>query len=148
MTLKMLRDDSQMVINKLKVKNFDARPIVEKVLELDALRRNYQTESDAIVAQQKQKAAQIGALMKQGLKEEAEAAKAEVASLKSRSGELIAKMDEATKELESQLVLLPNLPCDLVQEGKSAEDNIVVREGGEDVTLPEGDELLLARLYP
>ena len=138
MTLKMLRDDSQMVINKLKVKNFDARPIVEKVLELDALRRNYQTESDAIVAQQKQKAAQIGALMKQGLKEEAEAAKAEVASLKSRSGELIAKMDEATKELESQLVLLPNLPCDLVQEGKSAEDNIVVREGGEDVTLPEG----------
>ena len=138
MTLKMLRDDSQMVINKLKVKNFDAQPIVEKVLELDALRRNYQTESDAIVAQQKQKAAQIGALMKQGLKEEAEAAKAEVASLKSRSGELIAKMDEATKELESQLVLLPNLPCDLVQEGKSAEDNIVVREGGEDVTLPEG----------
>ena len=134
----MLRDDSQMVINKLKVKNFDAQPIVEKVLELDALRRNYQTESDAIVAQQKQKAAQIGALMKQGLKEEAEAAKAEVAALKSRSGELIAKMDEATKELESQLVLLPNLPCDLVQEGKSAEDNIVVREGGEDVTLPEG----------
>ena len=115
----MLRDDSQMVINKLKVKNFDAQPIVEKVLELDALRRNYQTESDAIVAQQKQKAAQIGALMKQGLKEEAEAAKAEVASLKSRSGELIAKMDEATKELESQLVLLPNLPCDLVQEGCS-----------------------------
>ena len=134
----MLRDDSQKVIEKLKVKNFDAQAIVEKVLELDTLRRNYQTESDAIVAQQKQKAAEIGGLMKQGLREQAEAAKAEVAVLKAKSGELITKMDEATKELESQLVLLPNLPCDLVPEGKGAEDNVVVKEGGEDVQLPEG----------
>ena len=81
LTLKMLREEKRKVIEKLQIKNFDAAPVVEKVLELDALRRSAQTESDALLAEQKQKAAQIGALMKQGLKEEAEKAKAEVAAL-------------------------------------------------------------------
>ena len=85
LTLKMLRDDPKAVIGKLKIKNFDAQPIVDKVLELDALRRSLQTESDALLAQQKQKAAEIGGLMKQGLREAAEAAKAEVAALDRKS---------------------------------------------------------------
>ncbi|MDY6418062.1 MAG: serine--tRNA ligase, partial [Bacteroidales bacterium] len=75
LTLKMLRDDPKAVIEKLKIKNFDAQPIVDKVLELDARRRSLQTESDALLAQQKQKAAEIGNLMKQGLRDAAEAAK-------------------------------------------------------------------------
>ena len=79
LTLKTLRDDPERVIAKLAVKNFDARAIVEKVLELDTNRRNLQTESDQILAQQKQKANLIGGLMKAGKKEDAEAAKAEVA---------------------------------------------------------------------
>ena len=66
LTLKMLRDDPKAVIEKLKIKNFDAQPIVDKVLELDARRRSLQTESDALLAQQKQKAAEIGGLTKQG----------------------------------------------------------------------------------
>ena len=134
----MLRDDPEAVIGKLQIKNFDARPIVEKVLELDARRRNLQTESDALLAQQKQKAAEIGSLMKQGLKDAAEQAKAEVAALKAKSGELIAAMDQAGSELESQLVLLPNIPCGLVKPGKGAEDNEVVKMGGPEVKLPEG----------
>ena len=138
LTLKMLRDDRQAVITKLAKKNFDAAPIVDRVLELDALRRSLQTESDAILAQQKVKASEIGALMKQGLKAEAEQAKAEVAAMKSRSGEMLARMDEASAELEAQLVLLPNIPCDLVPEGKGAEDNLVVKMGGPEVKLPEG----------
>ena len=133
----MLRDDPKMVVEKLKIKNFDAQAIVDKVLELDTLRRSYQTESDALLAQQKQKAAQIGAFMKQGLKAEAEAAKAEVAELKAKSGDLLVKMDEAEKELESNLVLLPNLPCNLIKPGKGAEDNEVVKMGGPEVKLPE-----------
>jgi len=137
LTLKTLRDDRDKVIAKLKVKNFDAAPIVDKVLELDALRRACQTESDALLAAQKQKAAQIGAMMKQGLKAEAEAVKAEVAELKEKSGALLAKGEAAVKELEAQLVLLPNLPCDLVPEGKGAEDNLVVKMGGPEVNLPE-----------
>jgi seryl-tRNA synthetase len=138
LTIKALRDDPEKVIAKLAVKNFDAREIVERVLELDTRRRALQTESDAILAQQKVKAGEIGLLMKQGLKAEAEAAKAEVAEMKARSGNLLAEYDEVSAELDSKLVLLPNLPCDLVPEGAGAEDNVVVRMGGPEVALPEG----------
>jgi len=149
LTLKMLRDDPQAVIDKLKIKNFDAKPYVDKVLELDSLRRSLQTESDELLARQKVKAAEIGGLMKQGLKDAAEAAKAEVASLKTRSNELLAKMDEASRELEGQLVLMPNIPCGLVKPGKGAEDNEVVKTGGPEVRLPEGAQphWELARKY-
>ncbi|MBR4134482.1 MAG: serine--tRNA ligase [Bacteroidales bacterium] len=137
LTLKMLRDDPEKVIAKLAIKNFDAREIVERVLELDTRRRAIQTESDAILAQQRVKAGEIGQLMKQGLKAEAEAAKAAVAELKARSGRLLGESDEVTKELDAKIVLLPNIPCDLVPEGKSAEDNLVVKMGGPEVNLPE-----------
>ncbi len=138
LTLKMLRDDPKAVVEKLKIKNFDAQPIVDRVLELDARRRSLQTESDALLARQKQKAAEIGSLMKQGLRDAAEAAKAEVAALKSRSAELLSRMDEAAAELEEQLVLMPNTPCGLVKPGKNADDNEVVKMGGPEVKLPEG----------
>ena len=138
LTLKMLRDDPQYVIKKLAIKNFDAAAIVDEVLALDAERRNCQTESDALLSVQKQKAAEIGALMKQGKREEAEAAKAEVAGIKARSSELLARGDEAAKALEAKLVLLPNIPCDLVPPGLGAEDNLVVKMGGPEVQLPEG----------
>lgn len=138
LTLKTLRDDPERVIAKLKVKNFDAKPIVDKVLELDALRRALQTESDALLSVQKQKAAEIGSLMKKGLKEEAEEVKAEVAGIKAKSNDLLARMDLATKELEDNMVLLPNMPCDLVPEGKNSDDNLVVKMGGPEVKLPEG----------
>lgn len=137
LTLKTLRDDPQHVIEKLAVKNFDARAIVEKVLDLDTNRRALQTESDALVAQQKQLANKIGGLMKEGKRAEAEEVKKEVAELKAKSSELLAKADENNKELEAQLVLLPNMPCDLVIPGKGAEDNQVVKMGGPEVNLPE-----------
>ncbi len=138
LTLKMLRDDPQGIIAKLKIKNFDASAIVDKVLELDTLRRSLQTESDELLARQKVKSAEIGALMKQGLKDAAEDAKRQVAELKSKSGELLSKMNEASAELERQLVLVPNTPCSLVKPGKGAEDNEVVKMGGPEVKLPEG----------
>ena len=139
LTLKMLRDDPQQVIDRLKVKNFDAKPIVDKVLELDSLRRSLQQQSDNLLAEQKKRAGEIGVLLKQGLKAEAEAAKAAVAELKAKSAELLEQGDQAAKELQDNLVLLPNLPCSLVPEGKSAADNLVVKEGGPaEVRLPEG----------
>ena len=85
LTLKLLRDDPEYVIRKLAVKNFDARTIVEDIIRLDANRRSMQAESDALASQQKQKAALIGGLMKEGRKEEAEQAKQEVAALKART---------------------------------------------------------------
>lgn len=136
LTLKMLHDDPEFVIKRLAVKNFDAKEIVEKVLELDNERKRLQTESDALLAQQKKKAAVIGSLMKEGKKEEAEEAKKEVAELKAKSTALLAKADETTTALQAQIVLLPNIPCDLVVPGKGAEDNQVVKMGGTDPNLP------------
>ena len=136
LTLKMLRDDPQAVIDKLKIKNFDAKPLVDKVLELDSLRRRLQTENDALLAQQKQKAAEIGALMKQGLKEQAEIVKRAVAELKANSAALTARMEAAARELDSDLVLMPNIPCGLIKPGKGAEDNEIVKTGGPQVQLP------------
>ncbi|MBQ9400602.1 MAG: serine--tRNA ligase [Bacteroidales bacterium] len=138
LTLKALRDDPQLIVEKLKIKNFDAQPIVDKVLELDRRRRALQTESDALLADQKKLAAEIGALMKQGLKDKAEQVKAKVAELKSKSSDLLTQFNLTEKELESEMVLLPNVPCDLIVPGKGAEDNQVVKMGGPEVKLPEG----------
>ncbi|MBR6280064.1 MAG: serine--tRNA ligase [Bacteroidales bacterium] len=137
LTIKMLRDDPERVIRKLAVKNFDARQTVEKVLALDENRRNMQTENDALLARGKQLAAKIGGLMKEGRRDEAEEVKKEVAALKAQSAELTARAEENNKELDATIVLLPNLPCDLVKPGKGAEDNEVVKMGGPEVKLPE-----------
>ena len=137
LTIKMLRDDPERVIRKLAVKNFDARQTVEKVLALDENRRNMQTENDALLSRGKQLAARIGGLMKEGRRDEAEEVKKEVAALKAQSAELTARAEENNKELDATIVLLPNIPCDLVKPGKGAEDNEVVKMGGPEVKLPE-----------
>ena len=137
LTIKMLREDPQRVIEKLAVKNFDARDIVAKVLELDANRRALQTESDALLSSQKQLSAKIGGLMKEGKRDEAEEVKREVTAMKARSTELLAKAEANNKELDDTIVLLPNMPCDLVIPGKGAEDNQIVKTGGPEVHLPQ-----------
>ena len=75
LTLKLLRENPEFVVTKLAVKNFDAREIVEKINGLDVKRRSLQTELDSCLAEQRKKAAMIGSLMKEGRKDEAEAAK-------------------------------------------------------------------------
>ena len=139
LTLKLLRENPEFVISKLAVKNFDAKEIVEKINVLDQNRRALQTELDACLAEQKKKAAQIGGLMKEGKREDAEAVKAEVAALKARSGEIEKTSEENNNELNSLLVLLPNIPCDQVPEGKCAEDNVVVKTGNEIPELGENN---------
>ena len=138
LTLKLLREQPDRVIERLAVKNFDASEIVSRILEADAQRRACQTQLDASLAEQNVRAKEIGALMKQGKKEEAEGIKQAVADLKRKSAELEAKMEEESKRMNDLLVLLPNIPCDAVPAGKGAEDNVVVREGGEKPNLPEG----------
>jgi len=131
LTLKLLRENPEFVIAKLAVKNFDARETVEKIIALDANRRSLQLELDTCLAQQKKLASQIGGFMKEGKREEAEAVKAEVAALKARSAEIEKASQENNSELDSLVVLLPNLPCDQVPEGRTAEDNVVVKTGNE-----------------
>ncbi|MBR5183428.1 MAG: serine--tRNA ligase [Bacteroidales bacterium] len=136
LTLKILREQPEFVIERLAVKNFDAKDIVKNILEADAKRRAAQTSLDQVLAQQNSKAKEIGMLMKKGEKEAAEAIKNEVARLKEQSKELEAQMEARNAEMMDALVLLPNLPCSLVPEGKTAEDNVVVREGGVKKELP------------
>ncbi|MDE6147131.1 MAG: serine--tRNA ligase [Bacteroidales bacterium] len=131
LTLKLLRENPEFVISKLAVKNFDAKEIVEKINALDSSRRALQTELDSCLALQNKKAAMIGGLMKEGKRDEAEIVKKEVASLKEQSRLLQEKSEANNAELNSLIVLLPNLPCDQVPEGKGAEDNIVVRTGND-----------------
>lgn len=131
LTLKLLREQPEFVIERLAVKNFDATEIVAQILEHDKLRRQYQTELDSVKAQLNIKSKEIGQLMQSGQKEQAEAAKAEVASMKARSKEIETLMEESLEKQNSLLVLLPNLPAAIVPQGKSAEDNVVVRMGGE-----------------
>src|SRR5574344_1274149 len=137
LTLKLLRDDPEFVIKKLAVKNFDAKEIVNAVLELDTRRRAIQTENDALLAEQKQKAALIGGFMKERKKAEDEEVKKDAAALKTKSTHLQAEAQQIEKDLMAKIVLLPNTPCDLVVPGKGAEDNQVVKMGGPEVNLPE-----------
>ena len=127
LTLKQLRDDKQLAIARLAKKGVDAAPIIEKIEELDDKRKAIQAELDSCLAEQNKAAKQIGALMGQGKKEEAEEMKRFVASLKARSAELSVEHQAANNELQAQIVLLPNFPAEIVPEGKSAEDNVVVK---------------------
>lgn len=129
LTLKLLRDNPEFVIRKLAVKHFDAREIVEKINARDDDRRRLQQQLDACLSEQKKAASLIGGYMKAGDRDAAEAAKAEVAKLKETSARLQEEAEANMQELNALLVLLPNLPCDLVPEGKSAEDNVVVKMG-------------------
>ena len=137
LTLKLLRENPEFVIERLQVKHFEAKEIVYQILDMDRQRRAAQTELDACLAQQKAKSAEIGALMKQGQRDAAEAAKKAVAELKEKSKALEEKMAEAEKKQQELVVLLPNLPCALVPEGRTAEDNLVVKMGGPEPHLPE-----------
>ncbi len=137
LTLKLLREKPEFVVERLKVKHFDAKEIVDQILDMDRRRRTAQAELDACLAEQKKHAAAIGALMKQGRRDEAEDAKRAVADLKEKSKALETEMEEAGKKQQELVVLLPNLPCSMVPEGLSAEDNMVVRMGGPEPHLPE-----------
>ena len=127
LTLKQLRDDKQLAIARLAKKGVDAAPIIAKIEELDDKRKAIQAELDNCLAEQNKTAKQIGALMGQGKRDEAEQMKQQVAALKARSAELSEEHQSVSSELQSQIVLLPNFPAEIVPEGKTAEDNVVVK---------------------
>lgn len=131
LTLKLLSEQPDFVIERLAVKGFDAREAVARINVLNNNRKALQTELDACLAEQKVKASQIGALMKQGKKDEADKVKAEVAVLKERSKEIEKKSEENNRELDETIVLLPNIPAAIVPQGRTAEDNLVVKMGNE-----------------
>ena len=127
LTLKQLRENKEEAIIRLQKKGVDAAPIIARIEELDDKRKALQVELDNCLAAQNAAAKQIGALMGKGEKEAAETKKAEVAILKARSQQLKEESEQVAEELQSQIVLLPNMPADIVPEGRTAEDNVVVK---------------------
>ena len=149
LTLAVIKENPEAVIERLKVKNFDARTQIERIIELDKVRRNRQQARDNQAAELNKMAAAIGALMKQGKKDEAEEAKAKVAELKENNKAIDEELKNAEDEITSILLNIPNMPCDMVPLGTSAEDNVVEKEGG---AMPElGEDALphwdLAKKY-
>ena len=128
LTLKLISEETERVIKGLEKKHFKgAKEAVEKVLELDKCRREAQQKSDKAKQESKKMAAQIGQLMKQGKKDEAEEIKAQVAVLKSQDKAMEQVMEEAERQTKELLCTIPNIPYDEVPEGVAAEDNIVVK---------------------
>lgn len=149
LTLQQIKADPKEVVRRLAVKGFDGQEPIARAIALDDRRRQLQLENDNRAASLNKIAASIGALMKQGKRDEAEAAKAEVASIKEAQRIIAAELDETETLLHDLLVTIPNLPCNMVPEGKTAADNVVEKTGG---PMPElGDDALphweLAKKY-
>ena len=138
LTLKLISEETERVIKGLEKKHFKgAKDAVEKVLETDKRRREAQQKLDKNKQEANSMSRQIGMLMKDGKTQEAEEVKAKVAVYKENDKQLQAQMDEAEQELTTLLCNIPNIPADEVPEGKDANDNVVVKEGGVMPQLPE-----------
>jgi seryl-tRNA synthetase len=128
LTLKLINEETEKVIRGLEKKHFHgAAEAIAAVQATDRKRREAQQQLDQLLAESKKKAAEIGALMKQGLREQAEQAKAAVAELKEKAKALEVAMDDAQRQVNEQLCQIPNIPYDEVPEGAAAEDNVVVK---------------------
>lgn len=131
LNLKFIQDNPQLVVERLKVKNFDAKNIVEEILELYTLRNKTQQEVDGYKSEMNQLSKEIGDLFKQGKVEEANQAKQKTSDLKDKIKEADTAFSTIDEKLQSLQVQLPNLPHPSVPTGKSDEDNEVIREGGQ-----------------
>ena len=138
LTLKLISEETERVIKGLEKKHFKgAREAVEKVLETDKRRREAQQKLDKNKQEANSMSKQIGMLMKDGKTQEAEEVKAKVAVYKENDKQLQTLMAEAEQELTALLCNIPNIPADNVPEGKDANDNVVVKEGGVIPQLPK-----------
>jgi seryl-tRNA synthetase len=147
LTLKQIREDKAATIARLAVKGFDAAQTVADIEELDDKRKHLQTMLDALLAEQNSIAKQVGALFAQGRRDEADAAKERTAKLKEESKFLEEELKFYTERLNSEIVKLPNLPSPLVPEGRVAEDNVVVRTGGDATVAAAKPHWELAKEY-
>ncbi|MFT3992958.1 MAG: serine--tRNA ligase [Dysgonomonas sp.] len=130
LTLKTISEDPEGVIKRLAKKHFDAKEIIGNIIELDQIRRQSQTQLDSTQAELNTLSKQIGLLMKEGKKVEAESAKNRVAEIKSENKVIEDALRQSEQDLQNLLVLIPNLPSDEVPEGRVAEDNVVEKTGG------------------
>lgn len=135
LTLRDLNENREEVIRKLARRNFDAADIIGRIIELDEKRRNSQTLLDGNLSELNQLSKSIGSMMREGKKEEAEVSKQQVSDLKESNKIIETELKEAEIEIHNLLVTIPNIPHDSVPEGKTPEDNIIERTGGNNPNL-------------
>jgi seryl-tRNA synthetase len=135
--LQMIRQDPKWVKERLAVKYFSDENIVDEVLKLDEQRKKLQLEFDNTQAKINSSSKEIGQLMAKGDKEKAEALKQSVPTLKTSLQPISDQLSETEKRLQNELVKLPNLPSEKVPKGRTPEDNVTVREGGDKPSLPK-----------
>ena len=149
LTLQQIKSNPAEVVARLAVKGFDGKEAIDRVLALDDRRRQLQLDNDNKAAELNRLSASIGALMKQGKRDEAEQAKQEVALLKESQRGIAQQLAETEQEQHDLLITIPNMPCAMVPAGTSAADNVVEKAGG---PMPElGEDALphweLAKKY-
>lgn len=130
LTIKFIDENKDYVIQRLAVKRFNAKEIIDVILGLDKQRRQIQNQNDNIQATLNAIAKEVGVLYKTGKVKEAEEAKVKTAQLKEESKQLVIDLEETELNLKNKLVQVPNVPHITVPDGKSAEDNVIVRSGG------------------
>ena len=135
LTLKLITEETDRVIRGLEKKHFNnAKEAIDEVLNVDKKRREAQQQLDKNLSEAKKMAAQIGGLMKEGKKAEADAVKAQVSEMKETNKQLEETMNQAQEEMTRLLCQIPNIPYDEVPEGKAAEDNHVVKSNLKECT--------------
>ena len=138
LTIRQITENTDAVVRGLEKKHFkNAQETIDQVLALNNKRKSTQTVLDNNLAEVNATSKAIGQLMKEGRRDEAEAAKAKVAALKETNKTLQADMDQAARDLQQLLYTIPNVPYDEVPEGNGAEDNLVVKMGGMETPLPK-----------
>ena len=138
LTLKQIRDDRANTIARLAVKGVDATPVVDQIIAEDDRRKSLQQQLDTCLAEQNTLSKEIGKLFASGRREEAETAKNRVSTLKEESHRLEEQLRETTDRMNALIVTLPNVPAAIVPEGKTAADNLVVKQSPMPEPLPEG----------
>ena len=138
LTLKFIQENKDLVIERLKIKNFQAEDLVNQILDLDQKRRSTQNSMDNKQAELNKMSKEIGMLFKSGKVEEANELKAKNTELKDLVKLQNDELASIEKELNETLVQIPNLPHESVPAGKGEDENVEVKSGGEIPTLPEG----------
>ncbi len=133
-----IRENKEEVIKRLAKRNMDANDLVNLVVDLDEKRRTTQVELDNTLAESNKLSKEIGEMMRNGEKAKAETLKEKTAQLKEKSKELSDILNEVTATLQEELYKLPNVPNEIVPEGKTADDNLNVYQDGEIPALFEG----------
>lgn len=137
LNLKFIQENPELVVSKLKKKHFDAAGIVQQITGLSVQKNEIQAKADQLKAEMNKISKEIGLLMQSGKKDEAETDRNRTAEIKDTIKQLDEDFARIDQEVFNLQVLLPNLPSDLVPEGRTPEDNLVVARKGEIPVLPE-----------